>query len=634
MEQFEGLVTNDGDKKRKKYRDVLVKLNEANNTLVISDIGQGDDDKGQRPVYSGKIDSNKMKKFKSGEEIDLTKNIKAQLCNKIDENVPVITPSIAPTKLSSKPFILQSSSIQSTSSSVNHNQLTTAAMKSNQILIERVTNKPFVQQVSTMTQNNSSKAPTTLPPINITLDPLIVKKLNPHQALGAEWLLDRMYGKYIPDGDEKYTGAILADEMGLGKTLTSLCVMWSIVNSKVGKCRGIIIAPASLIDNWLNEIRKWIGGTVYPLTIRSGSDVSKTLSAFSHDSLFNKKILVTSYSMYSKFHSELNKISRLDVIICDEGHRLKNARGNNLTEALRGCRAKMRMLLTGTPMQNDLEELYAVVNFVCPGYLGSLAAYKAEFSNVIVIGNESCSNEHVRAQGKLAANKLGLKINQILLRRTQDEVLKSLLPPKEEYILFCAMTQLQDAEYDAVSAHVLDDSSLLKHDSVVSVNDNDDEAIEDNGKIVSAGDVISCLQCLRRVCNFARSTDVGPGSLDNLYKLSSKIQILDTILSCVPSADKTVIVSNFTSMLALVEELCGLRKWPFLRLDGRTPTDKRQNLVDAFNRSSDPHKIFLISSKGNPSINLFIFLITYPLATVVSGRYGFKFNRREPTYHD
>ncbi len=599
MEQFEGLITNDGDKKRKKYRDVLVKLNETTNTLVISDISVEENDKGQRPIYSGKIDSNKMKKFKSGEEIDLTKNIKAQLGNKIDENVPILNPLIVPTKLLSKPFILQSSNIQSTSSLVDHNQPTTMAMKSNQMLNERVTNKPFVQQVSTlMHSNNSSKAPITIPPVSITLDPLIVKKLNPHQVIGAEWLLDRMHG--IPDGDEKYTGAILADEMGLGKTLTSLCVMWSIVNSKVRKCRGIIITPASLIDNWLNEIKKWIGGTVYPLTIRSGSDVSKVLSAFSHDSLFNKKILVTSYSMYSKFHDELNKISRLDVIICDEGHRLKNAKGNNLTEALRRCRAKMRMLLTGTPMQNDLEELYAVVNFVCPGYLGSLPAYKTEFSNIIVLGNESSSNDHCRAQGKLASNKLGVKINQILLRRTQDDVLKSLLPPKEEYILFCAMTPLQETEYNAVSAHVLDDSPILKHDSVVSLNDNDDEAIEDNGKIVFAGDVISCIQCLRRVCNFARHTDVGPTSLDNLYKLSSKIQVLDTLLSCVPSTDKTVIVSNFTSMLTLVEALCGLRNWLFLRLDGSTPTDKRQNLVDSFNRSSDPHRIFLISSKGNP----------------------------------
>jgi DNA repair and recombination protein RAD54B len=442
-----------------------------------------------------------------------------------------------------------------------------------------------------------------LPPADERLDPLIVKKLNPHQVVGAEWLLDRMYGKNIPDEGGLHTGAILADEMGLGKTLTSLCVMWSIVNSKTRKCRGIIVAPASLVDNWLHEIKKWIGSTVYPLTIRSGSDVSKVLSAFSHDSLFNKKILVTSYSMYSKFSEELNQIGRLDVLICDEGHRLKNAKGNNLTEALRRCKAKKRMLLSGTPMQNDLEELYAVVNFVCPGYLGSLPDYRAEYSSVIMLGNESSSGDPFKAQGKLASTKLGLRINLILLRRTQDEVLKKLLPPKEEYILFCAMTQLQESEYNTVAAGVLDDSPVLKHEGVVSLNEYDDEAIEDNGKSF-AGDVISRIQCLRRVCNTAVDAGNPPTSVENLYKLSNKIQILDTLLSCIPPTDKTVIVSNFTSMLTLVEALCGLRNWLFLRLDGSTPTDKRQNLVDSFNRPSDPHKVFLISSKGRISYSL------------------------------
>jgi SNF2 family DNA or RNA helicase len=131
-------------------------------------------------------------------------------------------------------------------------------------------------------------------------------------------------------------------------------------------------------------------------------------------------VLIISYEMFRKHASLLNEVPHLDVIICDEGHRLKNSGGTKTIQALSGCKATKRIVLSGTPIQNDLEELYSVVSFVVPRFLGSLARFKSTFAVPINRGREPDATGKEREVGTRASARLRALLAQIMLRRTQQ----------------------------------------------------------------------------------------------------------------------------------------------------------------------------------------------------------------------
>jgi SNF2 family DNA or RNA helicase len=157
----------------------------------------------------------------------------------------------------------------------------------------------------------------------------------------------------------------------------------------------------------------------------------------------NISILILSYEMFKKHNIMLNSISALYIMVCDEGHRLKNSKGSisllyitsqiiiimlyiqiypgtQTIAALKNCNAKLRLLLSATIIQNDLNELYSCVSFVCPGYLGSLVEFKNNMANAIVKGNEQNANLIDKKNGQIASNKLKKLLSKIMLRRTQE----------------------------------------------------------------------------------------------------------------------------------------------------------------------------------------------------------------------
>jgi DNA repair and recombination protein RAD54B len=140
-------------------------------------------------------------------------------------------------------------------------------------------------------------------------------------------------------------------------------------------------------------------------------------------------------------------VPKLDVIICDEGHRLKNVGGTKTIAALSQCRAKKRLLLTGTPIQNDLDELFSVVSFVAPGFLGTLPSFKAQFAAPILRGKEPDASEWDQEEGQRASEALRDLLSQVMLRRTQAEILRAILPPRTDYVLYCSFTESQRDEY-------------------------------------------------------------------------------------------------------------------------------------------------------------------------------------------
>ncbi len=238
--------------------------------------------------------------------------------------------------------------------------------------------------------------------------------LHNHQKEAVEFLLRRMIPHLTDDLQHGHmpsssssqsslvqTGAILADDMGTGKTLVALVTASTIC--RVLTCKAVIVTPSTLTGNWEKEMKKWFASTfsLNAIVITAGSSSSTSSSSTAMDLAVNKFItshpsvhplLVLSYDMFRVYAEALNTMTNLELIICDEGHRLKNAFGTKTTLALSNCVAMRRIVLTGTPIQNNLEELYAVIQFIIPDYLGELSEFKKTVIAKIEKGREkNCS---------------------------------------------------------------------------------------------------------------------------------------------------------------------------------------------------------------------------------------------------
>ncbi len=196
-------------------------------------------------------------------------------------------------------------------------------------------------------------------------------------------------------------GCILADDMGLGKTLMSITLMWTLINQ--GMTRGssavtkvMIVCPTSLVGNWDNEIRKWVGDRCPTFAVKS--EPKKMIRSFvAHR---GKAVLIVSYEtqrLYSKLFENNTPAkfqasgtgSCCDLLICDEAHKLKNAE-SGLAKSLGLLPARKRILLSGTPMQNELTEFYNMVNFCNPLVLGSISEFKKRWGFVHIHANIWC----------------------------------------------------------------------------------------------------------------------------------------------------------------------------------------------------------------------------------------------------
>lgn len=452
---------------------------------------------------------------------------------------------------------------------------------------------------------------------NVRLDPSLARVMRPHQLEAVEFILKCLKGKErnseeIVDPDfeleqksdsiEKYTGVILADEMGLGKTLTSIAVVWAFVKTQNHKA--VIVCPSSLVDNWEKEIKKWMNTKVSPICARSGPEADTAVDTFRVGHAARSPVLIISYDMFRKHADTLNTVPNLDVLVCDEAHRLKNSSGTKTTNALSACKAKRRLSLTGTPIQNDLEELYAVVSFTVPDFLGSLNQFRANIQAPILAGAEQTSTERERDRATAVAGQLRQHLSTIMIRRTQAEVLTKFLPPKTVTTVLLKLSDDQQSQYSTVAGEII---------GSLGYSEDDDEEARDvdryGGKPLAM--VLPGLQKLRSICNYSQSSaDSSDPRLDSLPQ-SSKLQVLQSLLRQLwapglkSPACKVVIVSGFTGTLDVVQRMAEANHWTFLRLDGSVASDSRQSLVNAFNRASDDRRIFLLSAKaGGVGINL------------------------------
>lgn len=352
-----------------------------------------------------------------------------------------------------------------------------------------------------------------------SLDPALSAVMRPHQISAATFLLARLLGEEVTadsvDAQEQSeappssssssllsadatsadaavikvltTGAILADDMGTGKTLTALSVLWALVRH--GRAKGVVVCPSSLVDNWERETRRWLpnslGSAQCGGLFCTARDAAHKVTSFCSTAPGVRPLLVISYELFRNHAEALNRVGALDVIICDEGHRLKNALGTKTTLALGNCIAQRRLVLTGTPVQNNLDELYSVVQFAVPGLLGTLQEFKTRFGDAIEGGcrddgeetnssgavdgeggddgprpkrsskakSSASASASARAASKASARReaasvaLRTLLSRVLLRRSRDSLLRALLPPRRDYVLLCGMSATQRDEY-------------------------------------------------------------------------------------------------------------------------------------------------------------------------------------------
>ncbi|XP_072379893.1 DNA repair and recombination protein RAD54-like [Diabrotica undecimpunctata] len=442
--------------------------------------------------------------------------------------------------------------------------------------------------------------------VHVVVDPLLGNILRPHQREGVKFMYDCVTGVQIPGS----YGCIMADEMGLGKTLQCITLLWTLVRqgpeAKPLIDKGIIVCPSSLVKNWSNEINKWLKGRLSSLIMDGGSDAKKKLTQFMQGQGRTAiPVLIISYETF-RMHADILHKSEIGLVLCDEGHRLKNCE-NQTYRALMGLKAKRRVLLSGTPIQNDLLEYFSLIHFVNEGLLGNASEFKKKFENYIIRGQDSMATDLERQHASERLIELTTIVNKCLIRRTAS-LLTKYLPVKFEMIIICQLTPLQKQLY----LNYINSELIRK--SVTGV--------ESQGNTLST---LASITTLKKLCNhpdlvldkilegsggFEKSRNLLPpknGPNDVRPELSGKLMLLDYFLANLKAnySDKIVLVSNYTQTLDLFEVLCRKRGYLYVRLDGTMSIKKRAKVVDSFNNPESKEFIFMLSSKaGGCGLNL------------------------------
>jgi len=392
---------------------------------------------------------------------------------------------------------------------------------------------------------------------NIATRPISKKisaKLRPYQLSGYHWLQVL---------DELSWGGCIADDMGLGKTLQALCFL-QYLKEKNKNTTNLIVCPTSLIYNWENELEKFAPSLKYH--IHYGSSRS-----FSDEHFEKYDIIITSYGTMRSDINELKKY-RFEYVILDESQNIKNPDAL-VTKAAQILQARNRIILSGTPVQNNTFDLYAQMHFLNPGFLGNKEFFKTEFAIPI---DKNGSNE--------AAQKLRKLIYPFILRRTKEQVATD-LPDKTETVLWCKMNKEQRDVYDEYK-------NYYRHQLM--------DKIEVDGMGNASMYILEGLLRLRQICDspaLIKDKDVTTTESIKLEELLR--EMLENT-----GTHKVLIFSQFTQMLGLIKEAFIENKITHLYLDGSTPANKRKDLVAQF--QSDPEiKTFLISLKaGGVGLNL------------------------------
>ncbi|KAI9128802.1 hypothetical protein K1719_000285 [Acacia pycnantha] len=397
----------------------------------------------------------------------------------------------------------------------------------------------------------------------VTQPSCIQGKMRDYQLAGLNWLI-RLY--------ENGINGILADEMGLGKTLQTISLLGYLHEFRGIKGPHMVVAPKSTLGNWMNEIRRFCP-ILRPIKFLGNPDERRHIR---EELLVAGKfdVCVTSFEMAIKEKTVLRRFSWRYIII-DEAHRIKNE-NSLLSKTMRLYNTNYRLLITGTPLQNNLHELWALLNFLLPEIFSSSETFDEWFQ----ISGENDQQEVVQQLHKV--------LRPFLLRRLKSDVEKG-LPPKKETILKVGMSQMQKHYYRA----------LLQKDL----------------EVVNAGGerkrLLNIAMQLRKCCNHPylfQGAEPGPPYTtgDHLITNAGKMVLLDKLLPKLKERDSRVLIfSQMTRLLDILEDYLMFCGYQYCRIDGNTGGDDRDASIEAFNKPGSEKFVFLLSTRaGGLGINL------------------------------
>jgi SNF2-related domain/Helicase conserved C-terminal domain len=498
---------------------------------------------------------------------------------------------------------------------------------------------------------SSSDNLNSVTPRPVQIDSFLNSKLRPFQRDGVKFLYDCIKGQDFssPSSTTPITGygAILVDEMGLGKTLQTITLLYSLISlpsshkSKVHKA--IIVCPSTLVENWKKEIKKWLGDVrLKPLVVSTyGKLVLEGLQTFLHGNV--NPVLIISYEMLRKYIDQFSNCKSVNLLICDEAHRLKSISQDNKTINALSMLTKKRILLTGTPIQNNLLELFGICSFANPGVLGSLQEFKKHYETGI---KQSCELAFDKDDvNNESASELRSILSKFVLRRSSSTIEKY-LPLKIDVQVFLELSELQKRLYSKVISYYNNDPSLslnlihllrqiCTHPDLVYLNLIDENGEKDSTTVISkkrplkrdeesedgedtlddddGENLDTSLLSSKHILDDLRAIFPSDYMLGNPSS-SSKLQFVHTLIQSIQesnkktpsSIEKVVIVSNYTKTLDLVEKSLSQLSVSCLRLDGQVPGKKRIELVNEFNTFSNSNVlVFLLSSSaGGAGVNL------------------------------
>ncbi|XP_048334270.2 probable ATP-dependent DNA helicase CHR12 isoform X2 [Ziziphus jujuba] len=396
-------------------------------------------------------------------------------------------------------------------------------------------------------------------------------ELRPYQLEGLQWMLS-LFNNNL--------NGILADEMGLGKTIQTISLIAYLLENKGVTGPHLIVAPKAVLPNWVNEFATWAPSIAAVLYDGKAEDRKAMKEELSGEGRFN--VLITHYDLIMRDKTFLKKIHWYYLIV-DEGHRLKNHECA-LAQTLAGYEIRRRLLLTGTPIQNHLQELWSLLNFLLPHIFNSVQNFEDWFNAPFAERGDISLTEEEKL---LIIRRLHHVIRPFILRRKKDEVEKY-LPQKSQVILKCDMSAWQKVYYQQVT-----DLGRVGLDT-------------GSGKSKSLQNLT---MQLRKCCNHPYLFVMGDYNIfrkDEITRASGKFELLDRLLPKLRRAGHRVLLfSQMTRLMDILEVYLQLHDFKYLRLDGSTKTEERGTLLKQFNAPDSPYFMFLLSTRaGGLGLNL------------------------------
>ncbi|KAH7074543.1 SNF2 family N-terminal domain-containing protein [Paraphoma chrysanthemicola] len=410
---------------------------------------------------------------------------------------------------------------------------------------------------------------------------LVGGTLKEYQVKGLQWMVS-LYNNNL--------NGILADEMGLGKTIQTISLITYLIEKKRQPGPYLVIVPLSTLTNWNNEFEKW-APSVQKIVYKGPPNQRKQFQQQIRWGQF--QVLLTTYEFIIKDRPILSKIKWVHMIV-DEGHRMKNAGSKLSVTITQYYTTRYRLILTGTPLQNNLTELWAMLNFVLPTIFKSATSFDEWFNTPFANTGGQDKMELTEEEQLLVIRRLHKVLRPFLLRRLKKDVEKD-LPDKTERVIKCNFSTLQAKLY----------KQLVTHNRLV-VSDGK------GGKTGMRG-LSNMLMQLRKLCNhpfvFEQVEEVmnpTKSTNDLLWRSAGKFELLDRILPKFEvTGHRVLMFFQMTQIMNIMEDYLRLRGMKYMRLDGATKADDRSELLKEFNAPNSPYFCFLLSTRaGGLGLNL------------------------------